>query len=233
MELKNKALVIQSGGMDSNICLAHAIDKLGKENVYTLSFDYGQRHFNELAIAKNIARDWGVHHLEIPLKFMDKLTQNSLIDHRMEIEHQSGQAPNSLVMGRNGLMARLGAVYAESLGIKQILMGVIEVESANSGYRDCTREYMDLMQKILCIDLGHQNFEIITPIIAMTKSQTMQMAYELGVLEYLLENTISCYEGIQKLGCGKCPACKLRNEGIQEFLEQMPTFTFSYRSEFN
>ena len=47
----------------------------------------------------------------------------------------------------------------------------------------------------------------------------MDVGYELGVLPYLLEETITCYEGLRQPGCEKCPACKLRNQGIQEFLQ--------------
>ena len=65
----------------------------------------------------------------------------------------------------------------------------------------------------------------------MNKKQTMELGYNMGVLQFLLENTISCYEGKPKVGCGKCPACKLRNEGIREYLSVNPDFEFSYKSQ--
>lgn len=114
-------------------------------------------------------------------------------------------------------MARLGAVQAHRLGAHSIDMGVIENEDANSGYRDCSRDYMNLMEQVLRIDLDDPSFEIRTPLIQMLKVETMQLAQDLGVLEYLLQEAVSCYEGLRDLGCRKCPACILRQRGIEEF----------------
>ena len=145
------------------------------------------------------------------------LTRDALTDSSIPIEHLPGEAPNTLVVGRNGLMARLAAIHAHHLGAGSIVMGVMELEGANSGYRDCSRAYMDKMQEILRLDLDNPHFTIRTPLVKMTKRETMELADSLGVLEYLLENTISCYEGLFGRGCGRCPACLLRNEGIDAF----------------
>jgi len=80
-------------------------------------------------------------------------------------------------------------------------MGVLELEEANFGYRDCSRSYMDRIEEILKIDLNDPHFEIYTPLIFMTKKETMYLGYELGVLEYLLEESITCYEGLRRKGC--------------------------------
>lgn len=230
-KLNKKAVVIHSGGMDSSLCLKIAINEYGSQNILGLSFSYGQRHSVELGVAKKICSDWGVDHTVINIDCLNQITNNALTDHKLEITHHKNQEPNTLVVGRNGLMARIGAIHANSLEADFIYMGVIEVEEANSGYRDCSRKYMDIIQSALRIDFANEFFEIKTPLVFMTKYQTMELGYELGVLEYLLENTISCYEGISKQGCGKCPACKLRNEGILEFIEKNPTFSMSYKGE--
>lgn len=212
--MSKKAVVVHSGGMDSSICLALAIKEFGAHHVLSLSFQYGQRHSNELTQATKICSDWGVDHYVIQLDCMQEITENALVNPNIEIEHVQGEAPNTLVMGRNGLMARLAAIHADHLGADCIYMGIIEVEEANSGYRDCSRHYMDLMQQIMRIDLNNNAFEIRTPVVKMTKCQTMELADQLGVLNYLLKETITCYEGISGRGCEKCPACLLRNEGI-------------------
>lgn len=227
-KLEKKAVVVHSGGMDSSLCLKLAINEHGAENVLSLSFTYGQRHGVELKAAKKICQDWGVDHTIVNIDCLNQITSNALTNHNIKIEHNKKQAPNTLVVGRNGLMARVASIHAESIGANNIYMGVIEVEEANSGYRDCSRKYMDLIQEILRIDFANEKFDIITPLVFMTKYQTMQLGYELGILEYLLETTISCYEGIEKAGCGNCPACNLRNEGIKQFVEKNPSFTFSY-----
>lgn len=216
--MDKKTVVIHSGGMDSSICLALAIQEFGVSSVLSLSFRYGQRHSNELEQAAIICRDWTVEHAELAID-LSAVSKNALVDHSLEIVHEQGQSPSTEVIGRNGLMARLGAIHAHQLGASCIFMGVLELEVANSGYRDCSRAYMDLKQQILRIDLGNPEFEIRTPLIAMTKAETLRVAEQLGVLEYLLKETVTCYQGIRGNGCEVCPACQLRNDGIRQYMQ--------------
>lgn len=228
--MKKSTLVIHSGGMDSSLCLAQAIREFGVESVLSVTFKYGQRHSVELDRARLICAQWEVDHVVLDLSCLSQITENALTRPSMEIIAREGEPPNTLVTGRNGLMARIGGIHANSLGAHSIYMGVIEVESANSGYRDCSRKYMDLMQEILRIDFADPEFEIRTPVVRMTKAETLELAQELGVLEFLLENTITCYNGIERAGCQTCPACKLRNAGILEYLEKHPDLKFSYKN---
>src|SRR5690606_9256105 len=229
--MKKKAVVVHSGGMDSSLCLALAIKEFGAQNVLSLSFTYNQRHSIELQRATEISKHFGVDHAELDLSCLSEITKSALIGHDQEIEHKTGEAPNTIVIGRNGLMARLAGIHANSLGAHAIYLGVMELEAANSGYRDCSREYMDVIQKALRMDFADESFEIRTPLVRMTKKETMELGYKLGVLEYLLETTVTCYEGTPKEGCMKCPACKLRNEGIKIFSLEHPEFNFSYKSK--
>lgn len=229
--MKKKAVVVHSGGMDSSLCLALAIKEFGAENVLSLSFTYNQRHSIELTKATEISNHFKVDHVELDLSCLSKITESALIGHGKAIEHKKGEAPNTLVVGRNGLMARLAGIHANSLGAHCIYMGVMELEAANSGYRDCSRAYMDIIQEALRMDFADPTFEIRTPLVLMNKKETMDLGYELGVLEYLVENTITCYEGIQKEGCMKCPACKLRNNGLKIFSVEHPEFKFSYKEK--
>ena len=216
--------------MDSSICLALAIEQFGAENVLAMSFTYGQRHSVELDFAKKICEDWNVDRVVIDLNCLSEVTENALTNSKIEIKKDLGGKPNTLVVGRNGLMARIAAIHAEHLKADSIFMGVIEVEEANSGYRDCSRKYMDIIQAALRMDFNNQIFEIKTPLVYMNKLQTLELSYQMGNLHYLIENTISCYEGIEKVGCRKCPACDLRNEGISKFILAHPDFEFSYKS---
>lgn len=219
---KKKAVVIHSGGMDSSICLALAMQELGKDAVTSLSFYYGQRHASEIIQAEKICKDWNVAHATLNLSCLSQVTANALINPAVAIEKDPPTTPNTLVVGRNGLMARLGAIYADYLGASFIYLGVIGVEGNYSGYRDCSREYFDLKQKILRIDLANPHFKILTPLVSLTKKETLEIAHRLGILEYLLNTTITCYEGISQAGCQQCPACRLRNKGLQEFKEANP-----------
>lgn len=232
-KLSKKAIVIHSGGMDSSLCLALAKEQLGAENILSMSFTYGQRHSAELEAAKKICQDWGIDHKVVNLDCLQEITSNALTDKAINIEHKTGEAPNTLVMGRNGLMARVAGIHAEHIGANEVYMGIIEVDGSNSGYRDCSRKYMDIIQAGLRFDIGSNSFEIKTPIVYMTKKQTMELGYQMGILHYLLDTTVTCYEGIAGYGCGECPACKLRNQGIKEFLVDHSDFTFSYRNKFD
>lgn len=216
--MRKKALVIHSGGMDSSLCLHLAIREFGREHVVSVSYLYNQRHLPEVVQAAKICGDWGVDHVELSIDCLKEITESALIGSSISIEHVPGTAPNTLVTGRNGLMAHLGGIHAHHLGASCIYMGVMELEGANSGYRDCSRHYMDLQEQILRIDLNNPLFEIRTPLILMTKKETMELAKTEGILSYLWNETISCYEGIRREGCRKCPACKLRNEGMEAFL---------------
>lgn len=217
--IRNKqAVVVHSGGMDSSICLALALEKYAQESVLSLSFDYGQRHVAELDAASQICADWGVSHQVISLSCLSEITHNALTDAELTIEHNY-MCLNTMVVGRNGLMLRLAAIYADQLSADCVYMGVLQLEEANSGYRDCSREYMDLMQKILRMDLGNAHFAVCTPLIDMTKAQTMQEAARLDVLDYLIEHTVTCYEGMKHPGCQVCPACQLRNQGLDAFYQ--------------
>lgn len=229
--MKKKAVVVHSGGMDSSLCLALSVKEFGKENVLSLSFSYGQRHSNELTVAEKISQHFGVDHLVLNIDCLAEITDSALTNKETKIAHEEGKAPNTLVTGRNGLMARIAGIHAHSLGAQCIYLGVMELEEANSGYRDCSRKYMDLIESALRMDFADESFEIRTPLVAMTKRDTMELGYELGVLEFLLENTITCYEGKAKEGCGNCPACKLRNAGLKTFSLEHSEFKYSFREK--
>jgi 7-cyano-7-deazaguanine synthase len=214
-----QAVVCHSGGMDSSISLAVAVQRFGAPNVMAVAFDYGQRHAQELLQAKKICDFFAVEQQVVDLRFMPYLTDNSLTG-AGEMRHKQGQqAASSLVVGRNGLMLRLCAIIADSHAANYVYSGVTQVEADYSGYRDSDRNYIDLLQEILRIDLNNNEFEIITPVVALTKAQGMGLADSLGVLDFLLQNTLSCYNG-QMQGCGRCPACTLRQQGIAEFKAQ-------------
>ncbi len=214
--MNKQAIVIHSGGMDSSICLKLAINEFGKENVLAIGFDYSQRHNSEILASKVICKHWEVEQIILSLPFLKKITKNSLVNHEIDIAHES-DIPNSLVVGRNGLMARIAGIHADSLGADVIYLGVIEVEEANSGYRDCNRKYFDALEKILQVDFDNKNFQIKTPVVKMNKLETMELADSLGILDFLIEHTITCYEGIAGTGCQKCPSCLLRNDGLEKF----------------
>ena len=216
-----RALVLHSGGMDSSLCLLLARKKFGESAVVSLGFKYGQRHSSELEAARKIARHYGIERVEIEIPHIYGWETSSLVNLKLPIT-QEGLLPNSFVPGRNGLFLMMAAPYARSVGAKTLFIGVMEQEGAHSGYPDCSRHYIDLVQSVIRVDIQDESFSIETPLVSMSKSDTLVCADSLGQLEFLLENTITCYEGVPKKGCGECPACKLRNAGLREFLAKNP-----------
>jgi 7-cyano-7-deazaguanine synthase len=212
-----KAVVCHSGGMDSSICLAQAVAEHGAEQVLSMSFHYEQRHAVEVSQAKKICQTWGVRHTVLDVRCLLQVTSNALMNPNQAIEHQAGDEANTLVVGRNGLMMRLAAIHAAHLGADRVYSGIIEVEAHYSGYRDSTRAYADLLEQVLRVDLANPKFRLITPVVFMTKAESLHLAQRLGVLDFLLEETVSCYEGLFPVGCGRCPACHLREEGVKAF----------------
>lgn len=211
-----KAIVIFSGGQDSTTCLFQAIAEYGKENVETITFQYGQRHSIELEKAKWIAQDLGVKQTFIDTSVIKAITHNALMDENVHIEQKDNKLPNTFVDGRNALFLLYAAIYAKGQGIQDIITGVCETDF--SAYPDCRDVFIKSMNVTLNLAMDYQ-FNIKTPLMYLTKAQTWQLADELGVLDYVRNYTHTCYEGVNG-GCGQCPSCILRDKGLTEYLAQ-------------
>ncbi|MCX8711538.1 7-cyano-7-deazaguanine synthase QueC [Gilliamella sp. B3464] len=210
-----KALVIFSGGQDSTTCLLQAIADYGRENVETISFQYGQRHAIELEKAKWIADDLGVKQTVIDTSVIKQTTNNALIDDAQEIKAaKDGDYPNTFVDGRNMLFLLLAGCYAKQQGIKDIIIGVCETDF--SGYPDCRDIFIKSMNVSMNLAMDYA-FNIKTPLMYLTKVQTWEMADKLGYLDYIRNHTHTCYYGVEG-GCGKCPSCILREKGLNQYL---------------
>ena len=211
-----KAIVIFSGGQDSTTCLFQAISEYGKENVETMTFQYGQRHSIELEKAKWIAQDLGVKQTFIDTSVIKAITHNALMDENVHIEQKDNKLPNTFVDGRNALFLLYAAIYAKGQGIQDIITGVCETDF--SGYPDCRGVFIKSMNVTLNLAMDYQ-FNIKTPLMYLTKAQTWQLADELGVLDYVRNYTHTCYEGVD-VGCRQCTSCILRDKGLTEYLAQ-------------
>lgn len=211
-----KAVVIFSGGQDSTTCLFQAIADYGKENVEVITFQYGQRHAIELEKAQWIAQDLGIKQTLINTSVIKAITHNALMDKQAKIEQKNNEIPNTFVDGRNALFLLYAAIYAKGQGIQDIITGVCETDF--SGYPDCRDVFIKSMNVTLNLAMDY-SFTIKTPLMYLTKAQTWQLADELGVLDYVRHHTHTCYEGVEG-GCGQCPSCRLRNQGLSEYLTQ-------------
>lgn len=205
-----------SGGQDSATCLALAVRKHGAAQVAAITFRYGQRHALETTFAKRLAKRFGVAtHKIVAMDFYRHLTTNALLSKTAPIERKKGAScPTTVVEGRNAFFLLAAAVWAKELGATELYTGVSEADY--SGYPDCRAAFIRAQQKMLRLALEWP-VKIVTPFMHMSKAEEWALAERLGILDVIENGTLTCYNGIPGRGCGKCPACKLRNRGYAEF----------------
>lgn len=212
-----KALVIFSGGQDSTTCLLQAIRDYGVHNVSTITFQYGQRHEIELNKSQWIAEKLGVAQTFIDTSVIKAVTHSALTDASVTIEHNDGEPyPNSIVEGRNALFLLLAGCHAKENGITDIIIGVCETDF--SGYPDCRDVFIKSMNVTLNLAMDYK-FNVITPLMYLTKAETWALADQMGHLDFIREYTHTCYEGVDG-GCGQCPSCQLREQGLATYLAE-------------
>jgi 7-cyano-7-deazaguanine synthase len=224
------ALVLFSGGQDSTVCLAWAMERYPW--VETVGFDYGQRHGVEMIARERvrealIARfpEWAArlgpdHRLD--LRGFGAVAESALTAHRA-IEMTERGLPSTFVPGRNLVFFVYAAALADRRGLPVLVGGMCETDY--SGYPDCRRETLDAMQQAL--NLGMERaFVIETPLMRLTKADTWALAKGLGgepLIALILEHSHTCYLGergvrhVWGYGCGTCPACELRQGGYLDW----------------
>ena len=211
-----KALVLNSGGVDSTTCVAIAVDKYGKDNVVTASLYYGQKHDKELKCAQKIAEYYGVRHIERDISNVMEFAKDvcTLMKGGEEIEHASyaeqikehgeGRVA-TYVPFRNGLFLSIAAAVADSIfpGEKvEIFYGARADDAAGRAYADCSPEFAAAMDE--AINIGtYGNITVNRPLINLNKAGVVKIGLGLNVP---YELTWSCYEGGEKQ-CGTCGTC--------------------------
>ena len=218
--MKNKAVVLLSGGLDSATTLAIAKNQ-GFE-VYALSFDYGQRQRVELKKAKEIAKKLAVADHQIITIDLRQFGGSALTDsidvptHRDE-EEMNKEIPITYVPARNTIFLSFCLAYAEVKTAQNIFLGVNAIDY--SGYPDCRPEFISAFETLANLATkvgveGKEKLKIHTPLIQLTKAEIILKGVELG-LDYSL--THSCYNPKENGGgCGSCDSCQLRLKGFKE-----------------
>ncbi|MBL4694274.1 7-cyano-7-deazaguanine synthase QueC [Candidatus Gracilibacteria bacterium] len=206
MGKQKKGLILLSGGQDSTTCLAWALQNF--EEIEAICFDYGQRHSIELECAAKIAKFTKIPLTTIKLDLFPK--ENALTNSEIAIEH-TDKLPTTFVPGRNLVFLNAAAIHAYSKGITDIITGVCQTDY--SGYPDCRDEFIKSAEQTLSLAMDRQ-FKIHTPLLWLTKAETVKMMSELNALQ-LYEFTHTCYNGTRP-ACGTCPSCELRLKGFKE-----------------
>ncbi|MGD9802938.1 MAG: 7-cyano-7-deazaguanine synthase QueC [Hyphomicrobiaceae bacterium] len=224
------ALVLFSGGQDSTVCLAWALDRFSV--VETIGFDYGQRHRVELtqrpiirAALPRLRPEWedrlGPDHV-LALPSLAAISETSLT-RDMAFEITESGLPNTFVPGRNLLFLTYAATLAWRRGLGTLVGGMCETDF--SGYPDCRDETIQAMAHALSLGLDRP-LTIETPLMWLTKAETWQSAWTLGgapLIDLIVAETVTCYAGDRTnahawgYGCGQCPACDLRRKGWEEW----------------
>jgi 7-cyano-7-deazaguanine synthase len=212
--MSDKALVVLSGGQDSTTCLYWAIDRFGREQVSTVTFDYGQRHRIELDCAGEIAEFAGVPNVVLPIDTFAALGGDALTAPDIAVESKVDEEtglPNTFVPGRNLIFLTFAAAFAYQRNIAHLVTGVAQTDY--SGYPDCREETMSALQT--AIQQGMESeVQIHTPLMHLSKKETVELARELGALP-AMAMTHTCYNG-ERPPCGHCAACELRAKGFAE-----------------
>jgi 7-cyano-7-deazaguanine synthase len=222
------ALVLFSGGQDSTVCLAWALERFGR--VETVGFDYGQRHGVELAARQAVraaligafpawAARLGDDHM-IDIRAFGAIGETAMTTARA-IETDERGLPSTFVPGRNLVFFTYAAALADRRGLSHLVGGMCETDF--SGYPDCRRATLDALEMALRLGLD-RDLTLETPLMALTKAQTWALSRTLGgeaLTRIILEDSHTCYLGERGThhawgyGCGVCPACALRQAGFE------------------
>jgi 7-cyano-7-deazaguanine synthase len=220
------ALVLLSGGQDSTVCLAWALERY--EAVETIGFDYGQRNRVELAARKKVLAEikkrfprWrtrlGPDHVLDLVAFGSM--SDSALTRDVAIEVLPERLPTTFVPGRNLLFFTYAAVLAHPRNISTLIGGMCETDY--SGYPDCRYGSLQALQKALSLGMAKE-FRIEAPLMWIDKADTWKLAKETGgdeLVDLIVEETHTCYLGVRSrrhawgYGCSHCPACDLRRKG--------------------
>lgn len=215
MKKQGKAVVVFSGGQDSTTCLLWALDRF--EEVEAVTFDYNQRHRLEIDVAEDIAAELGVPHTVLDMSLLNQLAPNALTRQDIEIEQKDGELPTTFVDGRNHLFLTFAAIKGKQNDARHIITGVCETDF--SGYPDCRDVFVKSLNVTLNLAMDYE-FVLHTPLMWLDKAETWELADRLNGLDFVRNKTLTCYNGVMADGCGECPACKLRNNGLMTYLNR-------------
>jgi 7-cyano-7-deazaguanine synthase len=226
----DSALVLFSGGQDSTVCLAWALERF--TTVESVGFDYGQRHRAELEVRPRIRErmkalrpDWAKRLGDDHMVKLDALAaiSDTALTRDVAIEIAKNGLPTTFVPGRNLAFFAFAGALAYRRGVKHLVAGMCETDF--SGYPDCRDDTVKAMQVALTLGMDRR-VVIHTPLMWIDKAATFALAQEIGgdaLVDLLVEETHTCYLGDRSrrhpwgYGCGTCPACRLRADGFAKW----------------
>ena len=220
-----KAMVILSGGQDSTTCLFWALENY--DHVEAITFDYGQKHIIEIAAAKTIAEMANVLHYTVKVPNILR-SRSPLVDESQTLETYDNYEDMDNIIGdrveltfvpmRNAFFITIAANYALHNDCYTLVTGVCQQDNAN--YPDCRESFIQSQEKTINEALGIDNFKIVTPLIDMTKAESVELVNGLAMFGEnkcmdALAYSHTCYSGVYP-PCGKCHSCVLRAYGFEQ-----------------
>ena len=218
-----RAVVLVSGGMDSAVTLALALER--GLDCYALSVSYGQRHSAELVAAAELAAVQGAIEHKVVIVDLRSIGGSALTDdsigvpldndqHPVGVDAAKDDIPVTYVPARNTIMLSVALGWAEVLGAADIFCGVNAVDY--SGYPDCRPEFIEAFERLanLATRAGVEGagLRVLAPLQHMSKADIVREGQRLGVD---FAQTVSCYQAdADGRACAHCDACRLRAAGF-------------------
>ena len=215
-QIRPRAVVCLSGGMDSSVCAALATRDY---EVYAVHFSYGQRtEARELLSAQEVARIVGAKELlHLKIDLFRRIGGSALTDHAIAVPKAAkdessigSEVPVTYVPFRNAHFLSAAVSWAEVLGARAVFIGAVEQDS--SGYPDCRPAYYEAFNQLIKMGTKEGDIRVVTPLIEMRKSEIVRLGVELGAPFHV---SWSCYSG-ETEACGVCESCVLRLRAFRE-----------------
>ena len=215
----DKVLVVLSGGLDSSVATMMCVDKYGKDNVQTVTFNYNQKQILEIDRAGDLCKALDVKHTILDLSVLGTIAQPmsaNISGTNVEMpnikEVLGDPQPVTYVPFRNMILLSLAMSHAEVQGCNKVITG-LQVHD-EYGYWDTTQKFVDSMNNVASQNRTH-SVTIEAPFSQMSKAEEIEVAIELDQFD-LLRHTLTCYDPQGVLSCGKCPSCA---ERIMNFMK--------------
>ncbi|AYA40967.1 7-cyano-7-deazaguanine synthase QueC [Xenorhabdus nematophila] len=226
-----RAVVVFSGGQDSTTCLIQALRQY--DEVHCVTFDYGQRHRAEIDVASRISKELGAAaHKVLDVTLLNELAISSLTRDNIPVPDfnasEKSDLPNTFVPGRNILFLTLAAIYAYQVEAEAVITGVCETDF--SGYPDCRDEFVRALNKAVSLGIA-RDIRFETPLMWLNKAETWALADYYKKLDFIRNQTLTCYNGIQGDGCSECAACHLRAKGLTNYLDNSQSIMAEMKSK--
>ncbi len=205
-----KRIIILSGGMDSVTLLYTLVKGVGKERVYALTLNYGQRHAQEIECARWNCEHLDVKHLIVDITSISPLLKGSALTDKLEVpdgNYTDEKMRLTVVPNRNMIFLSLAIAYAVNLGACEVYYGAHAGDSAI--YPDCRPLFIDKMNAVAAV-ANYKSVRIVAPFSMMDKGDIIKLGARLDVP---YEHTWTCYKGLEK-ACGTCGSCTERLEAF-------------------